>query len=52
VELHDVNRIEWIAWTPILIAIVALGIYPKLLFDITDPAVSDLVARLGEHLQP
>jgi NADH-quinone oxidoreductase subunit M len=52
VELHDVNRIEWIAWTPILVAIVALGIYPKLLFDITDPAVSDLVARLGEHLQP
>ncbi|MEJ7721629.1 MAG: proton-conducting transporter membrane subunit [Ilumatobacteraceae bacterium] len=49
-DLHDVSPIEWIAWAPILALIVVLGVYPKLLFDITDPAVTDLIARLGEHL--
>ena len=27
-DIHDVTRLEWIAWTPILVAIVVLGIYP------------------------
>ena len=49
-DLHDVSPIEWIAWAPILALIVVLGVYPKLLFDITDPGVTDLIARLGEHL--
>ena len=51
-DLHDVTALEWIAWSPILVAIVVLGVYPQLLFDVTDPAVSDLVSRLGEHLTP
>jgi NADH-quinone oxidoreductase subunit M len=49
-EIHDVTVIEWIAWTPFLIAIVVFGVYPQLMFKVIDPAVTELVARLGETL--
>ena len=49
-EIHDVTPIEWIAWTPFLIGIVVLGVYPQLMFKVLDPAVTELVARLGETL--
>ena len=49
-EIQDVTPIEWIAWTPFLIGIVVLGVYPQLLFKILNPAVTELVARLGETL--
>ena len=38
-EIHDVNAFEWAAWTPMLIAIVVLGVVPKLLLDLSDPGV-------------
>ena len=46
-DLHDVTPIEWIAWTPFLIAIVVFGVYPQLMFDVMDPAVTLLVERVG-----
>ena len=49
-EIYDVTPIEWIAWTPFLIAIVVFGVYPQLMFKVMDPAVTELVARLGETL--
>jgi NADH-quinone oxidoreductase subunit M len=49
-EIYDVTVIEWIAWTPFLIAIVVFGVYPQLMFKIFDPAVTEMVARLGESL--
>ena len=49
-DIHDVTPIEWIAWTPFLIAIVVFGVYPQLMFRVMDPAVTELVARLGETL--
>jgi NADH-quinone oxidoreductase subunit M len=49
-DIHDVTVIEWIAWTPMLILILVLGVYPQLLFRVFDPAVSALVSRLGEFL--
>jgi NADH-quinone oxidoreductase subunit M len=49
-EITDVTTIEWIAWTPFLIAIVVFGVYPQLMFKVIDPAVTELVARLGETL--
>src|SRR6476620_1391119 len=39
-DIHDVGLIEWIAWSPFLIAIVVFGVYPQLLFKIFDPAVT------------
>jgi NADH-quinone oxidoreductase subunit M len=49
-EIYDVTPIEWVAWTPFLIGIVVLGVYPQLLFKVLNPAVTELVARLGETL--
>ncbi len=49
-EIYDVTPIEWIAWTPFLIAIVVFGVYPQLMFKVMDPAVTEMVARLGETL--
>ena len=28
-DIHDVNIYEWIAWTPMLVGILVLGIYPQ-----------------------
>ncbi len=42
-DIHDVTVFEWIAWTPLLIAIVVLGVYPQLMFKVMDPAVTQLV---------
>ncbi len=47
VDIHDVTKIEWIAWTPFLIAIVVFGVYPQLMFGVMDPAVSLLIERVG-----
>ena len=38
-HVHDVHLPEWVAWLPLLLLIVALGVYPHLLFRITDGAV-------------
>jgi NADH-quinone oxidoreductase subunit M len=42
-DIHDVNIYEWIAWTPLLLAIVVFGVYPQLMFKVMDPAVTQLV---------
>jgi NADH-quinone oxidoreductase subunit M len=39
-HIEDVNGPEWLAWTPLLIAIVVFGVAPGLLFDVTNPAVT------------
>jgi NADH-quinone oxidoreductase subunit M len=41
--LDDVMRIEWVSWMPLLILILALGVYPKLVFGVQDAAVSTLM---------
>jgi NADH-quinone oxidoreductase subunit M len=48
-HIHDVHVPEWIAWVPLIAAIVVLGVYPRLLFETFDPAVQVLVtnARFG-----
>ncbi len=50
-DIHDVTPIEWIAWTPMLILILVLGVFPNLLFKVFDPAVTRLVAHLAENLR-
>ena len=43
-HIGDVNTPEWIAWVPFLVAIVVFGVAPALILDITDPAISGLLA--------
>ena len=45
-HVHDVHGPEWLAWAPMLVLIVALGVYPALLYDMTDGAVQTVAAAL------
>jgi NADH-quinone oxidoreductase subunit M len=38
-DIVDVKMTEWIAWTPMLVAIVVFGVVPNLMFKVFDPAV-------------
>jgi len=49
-HVHDVHGPEWVAWLPLLGLITALGVYPQLLFKMTDPAVTQIVAGLNRVL--
>ena len=44
---HDVTIPEWLAWTPLLAGIVVLGIFPNLVFGMTDEAVGTALRALG-----
>ena len=39
-HIHDVQPTEWMAWLPMLVPILVLGVYPHLIFRVTDPALS------------
>ncbi len=45
--ITDVTRTEWIAWTPIIIGIVVFGLFPGLIFDVTNPAITAIAAVVG-----
>jgi NADH-quinone oxidoreductase subunit M len=38
-NITDTTRDEWIAWVPMLVLIVAIGVYPNLVFRLSDGAV-------------
>jgi len=44
-SIDDVRPAEIWAWSPLLVGILALGIYPRAIFDITNGAVTG-IARL------
>jgi NADH-quinone oxidoreductase subunit M len=43
----DIVAVEWVSWVPLLVAIVALGVFPRLVFGVTDGAVHGLMHLLG-----
>jgi NADH-quinone oxidoreductase subunit M len=45
--IHDVAPIEWYSWAPLLALILAAGIYPKMVLDVTDGAVTTLMRAFG-----
>jgi NADH-quinone oxidoreductase subunit M len=45
--IFDVQPLEWIAWTPLLVLILVAGLFPKLILHVTDGAVQGLVGVLG-----
>jgi NADH-quinone oxidoreductase subunit M len=50
-DIHDLHLSEWIAWVPMLVLILVLGVYPNLVFQVTDPALTamgDVFASLGQ----
>ncbi len=46
-SFEDVLPLEWIAWAPLLILILAVGVYPRLLLDVTTPAVETIAKIFG-----
>jgi NADH-quinone oxidoreductase subunit M len=49
-DIPDVTFPEWIAWVPMLVLILVIGVYPNLVFHVTDAqmtAVADWVANMG-----
>ena len=49
-HIHDVNAFEWTAWMPILLLIVALGIYPNMLFRVTDGAATSIINGMSQAI--
>ena len=47
-HVHDVEPAEWISWTPLLLLIIALGVYPNIIFRVTDGSVTDMVSAMGK----
>jgi NADH-quinone oxidoreductase subunit M len=45
--IFDVQSLEWYAWSPLLILILVAGVYPKLIFAVTDGAVATVTRALG-----
>ncbi len=37
--VKDINIYEWVSWTPMVLMIVVLGLFPNLLFSVMNPAV-------------
>jgi NADH-quinone oxidoreductase subunit M len=46
-HVPDILPVEYIAWTPMLIAILVFGIWPNLLFKAIDPAVNVALQAVG-----
>ena len=44
-EFHDVDRYELAAWVPLLISIVAIGVYPKIVTGAANDAVRQLMEK-------
>jgi NADH-quinone oxidoreductase subunit M len=46
-HIHDVHVPEWIAWTPLLVLILGLGVFPGAIFRVTDGAVQVVSKAFG-----
>ncbi|WP_420445514.1 complex I subunit 4 family protein [Candidatus Poriferisodalis sp.] len=45
--IADVNRYEWMAWAPLIVAMVLFGIFPNLIFGMVD----DVSTRIAENIE-
>jgi NADH-quinone oxidoreductase subunit M len=45
--IFDVRALEWYSWVPLLVLILAAGVYPKLILAVTDGAVQNLLRAFG-----
>jgi NADH-quinone oxidoreductase subunit M len=47
-HIHDVHMPEWLAWTPMLLLILGLGVFPGAIFHVTDGAVQGISKAFGD----
>jgi NADH-quinone oxidoreductase subunit M len=43
-DLEDVMTVEWVSWLPLAAIILAMGVFPRLVFGVQDAAVANLVS--------
>ena len=48
-DIHDMHLTDYLAWTPMIVFIVILGIYPNLIFRVTDAAVIHSLSAVVGH---
>jgi NADH:ubiquinone oxidoreductase subunit 4 (subunit M) len=46
-KLVDVQPLEMVAWAPLLLLTLSLGLFPRLIFDVTTQSVIGLTKLLG-----
>ena len=46
-ELEDINPREWIVLTAFAVGTLVIGVYPKLLTDLMEPAIAQLASQLA-----
>ena len=46
-NFRDILAVEWVSWVPLLIGILVLGLFPRLVFGVTDDAVSGILRLIG-----
>jgi len=44
-DFHDIDKYEWMAWAPLVVMTIAIGIYPKIVLGATNDAVVNLVGK-------
>ncbi|HSJ49735.1 MAG TPA: NADH-quinone oxidoreductase subunit M [Actinomycetota bacterium] len=43
----DIVAVEWVSWAPLLVATVALGVFPRLVFGVTEEPVEAILRLFG-----
>jgi NADH-quinone oxidoreductase subunit M len=46
-SLSDVTTVEWVSWTPLIAGIVVLGLFPGIVFGMSNDAVTGLMRVFG-----
>jgi NADH-quinone oxidoreductase subunit M len=46
-RFSDMIAVEWVSWVPLLVLILVLGVFPRLVFGMTDDAVRSVAALFG-----
>ncbi len=46
-DIPDVSVPEWIAWTPMLVLILVIGVYPNLVFRVTDGQLTSVAQMVA-----
>ena len=50
VAVKDTTRLEWFAWAPLLVLILGLGVFPRLIHEVSLPAVQkSLEVNVGDE---
>jgi NADH-quinone oxidoreductase subunit M len=50
-EIPDVTLPEWIAWVPMLVLILVIGVWPNLVFRVTDGQLTSVADQVAAQVE-